>query len=386
MEAYDVAVIGGGPAGLSTATSASKLHVDTILFEEHESIGLPWHCAGIVSSNRLRSLHIDGVEEAILARFDTVDVYLSLRHAFSIRSITPQLVLDRVAFDRLLAEKASSLGVELRLGSRVKSLRYKPGGLIDVDAGSDGCRCRVAVLAEGLPGVLAGKLGFDVRRLKPLPSIQYLVHVDPSSLPRAVEVHLLPAVSPPFFLWVIPIDESLCRVGLASGDAKKLKLLIEGFLSKRFKSWRMLSESRWAIPVGGPLHRTVGERILLVGDVAGQVKPTTGGGIISSIVCGMIAGKVSALASIENDYTLLDKYEALWRRFFGFNFKIQRIVRGVVDRASWRILSSVVESISMEYGVLEVADLDTQIDLIFKLASSPNLVSRVARSFASALA
>jgi flavin-dependent dehydrogenase len=100
----------------------------------------------------------------------------------------------------------------------------------------------------------------------------------------------------------------------------------------------------------------------------------------------MIAGKVSALASIENDYTLLDRYEALWRRFFGFNFKIQRIVRGVVDRASWRILSSVVESISMEYGVLEVADLDTQIDLIFKLASSPNLVSRVARSFASALA
>ncbi len=386
METYDVAVIGGGPAGLSTAISASKLYVDTILFEEHESIGLPWHCAGIVSSSRLRSLRIDGVEEAILARFDTVDVYLSLRHAFSIRSITPQLVLDRVAFDRLLAEKASSLDVELKLGSRVKSLTYTPDGLIDVNTGSDKCRCRVAVLAEGLPGILAGKLGFNVRRLKPLPSIQYLVHVDPSSTLGAVEVHLLPAISPPFFLWVIPIDESLCRVGLASGDAKKLKLLIEGFLSKRFKSWRMLSESRWAISVGGPLHRTVRKRILLVGDVAGQVKPTTGGGIISSMVCGMIAGRVSAIASIEDDYTLLDRYEALWRRFFGFNFKIQKMVRGIVDRTSWRILSSIVESISREYGDLEVADLDMQIDLIFKLASSPNLISRIARNLASALA
>jgi flavin-dependent dehydrogenase len=104
------------------------------------------------------------------------------------------------------------------------------------------------------------------------------------------------------------------------------------------------------------------------------------------MVCGMIAGRVSAIASIEDDYTLLDGYEALWRRFFGFNFKIQKMVRGIVDRTSWRILSSIVESISREYGDLEVADLDMQIDLIFKLASSPNLISRIARNLASALA
>ncbi|MEM2739328.1 MAG: FAD-dependent oxidoreductase, partial [Candidatus Bathyarchaeia archaeon] len=103
METYDVAVIGGGPAGLSAATSASRLYVETILFEEHEGIGLPWHCAGIVSSGRLKPLRIEGFDKTVLAEFDTVDVYLSLRRAFAIRSSIPQLVLDRVSFDNLLA-------------------------------------------------------------------------------------------------------------------------------------------------------------------------------------------------------------------------------------------------------------------------------------------
>ncbi|MDW8061838.1 MAG: FAD-dependent oxidoreductase, partial [Nitrososphaerota archaeon] len=117
METRDIAVIGGGPAGLSTAISASRFGVETILFEEHENIGLPWHCAGIASSSRLKSLHIEGFDKAVLAEFDTVDIYLSLRHAFTVISDVPQLILDRISFDNLLAEKASSSGVELKLRS-----------------------------------------------------------------------------------------------------------------------------------------------------------------------------------------------------------------------------------------------------------------------------
>ncbi|MDW8061837.1 MAG: hypothetical protein RMJ00_03980, partial [Nitrososphaerota archaeon] len=142
----------------------------------------------------------------------------------------------------------------------------------------------------------------------------------------------------------------------------------------------ILSESRWVISVGGPLRSTVKKRIILVGDVAGQTKPTTGGGIVSSIVCGTIAGRISGLASTRNDYTLLDMYEALWRKFLGFNFKIQKIARKAVDRMHWRTLSSIVESISREYQELRVVDLDTQIDLILKLISSPDLASKIVGS------
>jgi len=380
MEAYDVAIIGGGPSGLSSAISASRVRVEAILFEEHESIGLPCHCAGIVSSGRLRSLHIDGFEKAILASIDTMDIYLSLRYAFTIRSSIPQLVLDRAAFDKLLADKASNSGVELRLKSRVRALRYTSDDLVEVYTDDARFRCRVAILAEGLPGVLARNLGFDTGRLRMLPSIQYIARVYPHLASDVIEVHLLREVSPPFFVWVIPIDTDLCRVGLASYNPRRLRILLESFLSKRFRYWRRVSMDRWVIPIGGPLDSTVKKRIILVGDVAGQAKPTTGGGIISSMVCGMIAGRISGLASIRSDYTLLDRYEALWRRFFSFNFKIQKIARKAVDRMHWRTLSSIVESISREYSELRVLDLDTQIDLIFKLVSSPGLAVNVIRS------
>ncbi|MCX8161392.1 MAG: NAD(P)/FAD-dependent oxidoreductase [Candidatus Bathyarchaeota archaeon] len=380
METRDIAVIGGGPAGLSTAISASRFGVETILFEEHENIGLPWHCAGIASSSRLKSLHIEGFDKAVLAEFDTVDIYLSLRHAFTVISDVPQLILDRISFDNLLAEKASSSGVELKLRSKVKALRYTYDNLVEVYTDSARYKCRVVVLAEGLPGVLARNLGFDTKSLSMLPSIQYLARVDPPLTIGIVEVHLLPGLSPPFFVWVIPIDTDLCRVGLASHNPRKLKPLLESFLSKRFKNWYILSESRWVISVGGPLRSTVKKRIILVGDVAGQTKPTTGGGIVSSIVCGTIAGRISGLASTRNDYTLLDMYEALWRKFLGFNFKIQKIARKAVDRMHWRTLSSIVESISREYQELRVVDLDTQIDLILKLISSPDLASKIVGS------
>lgn len=380
MKIYDVAVIGGGPAGLSAAASASRFNVDTILFEEHESIGLPWHCAGIVSYRMIRSLNLGGFEKTILSSFDTVDVYLSLRYVFSIRSSIPQLVLDRAAFDRFLADRASSYGAELVLGSRVKSLRYADGNLVDISIDGSNYKCRVAILAEGLPGVLARSLGFNLRKLSMLPSIQYLVRVAPDLDTGIVEVHLLPWLSPPFFAWVIPIDRDICRVGLASYRATQLKPFIEAFLSRRFANWRMMYGSRWLIPIGGPLDRTVKDRIMLVGDVAGQAKPTTGGGIISSIACGMIAGSIAGSASVEDEYSILGRYESLWRSFFDFKFRIQKIARKAVDRMRWEMLSSVVESISDMHREFRVVDLDTQIDLISKLASSPSIVLAILKS------
>ncbi|MEM2323452.1 MAG: NAD(P)/FAD-dependent oxidoreductase [Candidatus Bathyarchaeia archaeon] len=380
MKIYDVAVIGGGPAGLSAATSASRFNADTILFEEHESIGLPWHCAGVVSSRMIRYLNLGGSEKTILSSFDTVDVYLSLRYVFSIRSSIPQLVLDRAAFDRFLADRASSYGVKLILRSRVRSLNYADGNLIDISTDGSSYKCRIAILAEGLPGVLARSLGFNLRKLTMLPSIQYLVHVAPNLDMGIVEVHLLQGLSPPFFAWVIPIDKGVCRVGLASYRSTQLKPFIEAFLSRRFNSWRMISKSRWLIPIGGPLDRTVKGHVILVGDVAGQAKPTTGGGIISSIACGMIAGSIAGSASVEDEYSILDQYESLWRSFFDFKFKIQKIARKAVDRMRWTILSSMVESISDMNREFRVVDLDTQIDLISKLISSPRIVFTILKS------
>src|SRR6266404_9078159 len=46
---HDVAVVGGGPAGLLTARRCAEAGLDVTVLEEHEHIGEPVHCTGIIS-------------------------------------------------------------------------------------------------------------------------------------------------------------------------------------------------------------------------------------------------------------------------------------------------------------------------------------------------
>jgi digeranylgeranylglycerophospholipid reductase len=74
------------------------------------------------------------------------------------------------------------------------------------------------------------------------------------------------------------------------------------------------SPARWGIPLR-PLPRSHGERVLVVGDAAGQVKPTTGGGIYYSLVASDVAAETLRTALIEDNLSAssLSYYEKSWR-------------------------------------------------------------------------
>jgi digeranylgeranylglycerophospholipid reductase len=50
---YDVIVIGGGPVGCSVARDIAAAGFKVLVVEEHPKIGLPLHCAGLISSRTL---------------------------------------------------------------------------------------------------------------------------------------------------------------------------------------------------------------------------------------------------------------------------------------------------------------------------------------------
>jgi flavin-dependent dehydrogenase len=95
----------------------------------------------------------------------------------------------------------------------------------------------------------------------------------------------------------------------------------------------------------GAIDRTYGDRTLIVGDAAGLVKPTTGGGIHYSILSAKLAASVAAdaLASDRLDAEALASYERAWRDQLGEEFAEQRSLRDLVTRLSDREIDSFFE-------------------------------------------
>lgn len=95
----------------------------------------------------------------------------------------------------------------------------------------------------------------------------------------------------------------------------------------------------------GAIDRTFGDRVLVIGDAAGLVKPTTGGGIHYSIVSAALAARVAvdALGRDRLDAGTLSAYERSWREELADEFEAQHELRDVVTKLSDRAIDSFFE-------------------------------------------
>ena len=117
--------------------------------------------------------------------------------------------------------------------------------------------------------------------------------------PAMVEVWFGEETAPGFFAWVIPTYEGQARVGLAARGGDPTRLLAR-FIKKRFNA-SYPSPRAGQVLVDGPVSRTSFPGMLLVGDAAGHVKPTTGGGVVLGGLCAIEAGKVASKALESGD-------------------------------------------------------------------------------------
>lgn len=330
MERYDVAVIGAGPAGSMAARKAAEGGAKVAVFEEHPRAGWPVQCAGL--------LGVRAVEESQLPPGSFL--IRPLRGAkvvspggfslnFKARE-TKAWVVDRRIFDRALLAEAARSGAEVMMASAVTGL-VRGGGriVLKVGRGSDQreIEAKVVISAEGAGARIARRAGIGPPRVL-LSSAQVELPIEVDD-PEMVEVFLGREVAPGFFGWAIPASEGVARLGLCSQEMGC------HYLRRLLKSPQIRTRIR-----GGPLHiavgalplgpppSTVADGFIAVGDAAGQVKPTSGGGIYPGLVSAKIAGKVAAAAASEGDTTAarLSEYERRWRAALGREIRLGMIV------------------------------------------------------------
>ena len=342
----DVAIVGGGPSGLIAARDLANAGVRVIVFEEHPRIGAPVHCTGV--------LGLDAFDELELSRASILNTLHAARFVGASGSgvvidaeRVRAAVVDRAVFDDSLATEAVRAGAELVLGCRVVTIEPSSSAVcVRTDRGN--VRARAVIVACGASYRFNRILGFGLPRV--------LAHTAQLEVPfgpmHHVEVHFGRRVAPGGFAWIVPFtrgSDTFARIGvLCDKDAASS---FDAF-SERIRELHGATSvgDPWPLPKLrvlplAPVSRTVADRILVTGDAAGLVKPTTGGGIYYGLLTGRLAAEVLAerLATDALDARSLHAYEQRWRQRLGSEIRAGLSFRAVATRLSDRAIDALID-------------------------------------------
>ena len=284
----DVAVIGAGPAGLISAREAAGGGAEVTVFEEHEEIGEPERCAGLLSIRGLERLSLE-VSRSFLQNVIRGACFVTesgRRYLFDVgRPVAA--VVSRRAFDRALGAQAEKRGARILLKTRVKRVN-RSGGYFVIETNRGAFKARWVIDAEGAgASVLRRFLGVAAEPRRWIPIRQLLVRGH--NLDRRYAYVYFRSYLPHFFAYLIPVNEDLGKLGVAS-RVPDLRRRLRKFVSEEFPGAKILKEVGYVIYSGFPLSvLDIEGRFIPVGDAAGHVKATTGGGVVLG---GLIAGSV----------------------------------------------------------------------------------------------
>ena len=351
---YDVIVVGGGPVGSYVAYKLAGMGHDVVVLEQKEKLGGRVCCAGIISQECVNSFDID--DSVVLRRVSSAKLFSPSGRMLRLwRQETQVCIVDRAAFDMAIANWAQGKGAQYVLNSLVR----------DIEVGSDGVRVEAAQQGEGLNfearavviatgfgsrlvgGLGLGKIGDFIMGAQ---AEVETIGVD------EVEVYFGQEVAPDFFAWLVPTSPLKALVGLLSRRSPGLYL--RKLISSLLAQGKIVSDEAELSHRGislKPLARTYGRRLVVVGDAAGQVKPTTGGGIYYGLLCADIAANNLHRALDDDDLSArnLASYEREWKKKLGRELKIGYWARKFYEHLSDRQVDKVFDIIKSN-GIDEV--------------------------------
>ena len=352
MKRYDAIVVGGGPAGSTTAyrladQGASVLLVDKATFPRDKP------CGGGMTLRAVRQCPVDPtpvVEEWI----DQVELRFRYRAAVVRETREPVVwMTQRRRLDAFLLDAARAKGVEVREGVRVA---IEPEHSVVVLGGGERVGADAIVGADGANGITAKSVGLGEGIVY---GVAYEGNVKYPTLPReryARRLVLELADIPGGYGWVFPKgDHANVGVGGWQSEGPRLREHLRRVCEAHGLEPGALESLRGhRLPLRRPGTRIAGERVLLVGDAAGLIDPVSGDGmyecfvssrLAATAILDLLAGRAQTLAPYEQavDDELSSLHRASWKlkqaldRFPRATWQVARTkllwvsIRGMID-------------------------------------------------------
>lgn len=365
---FDVVIVGAGPVGSTIAYYLTDVGLNVAVIDKKTQIGYPLQCAGILS----RHIHdVNELPQDIILN-EVMGSFLHTRnHILNVKKDeSVAYVIDRIAYDEFLLDKSLKNGAKL--------INHK---VIDVDArngitylsDNQKIKSKVIIGCDGYNSTLSDKIG-NVQ--KNFPASQMLVRIDEKNMAKFrnsnenvndyVDTYLFNDILPGF-LWIIPLKDNLYRIGLFSNQTHKTQNeFLTNFLNENF-DYEIIEKYKGFIPIFNDKNQLVSDRLLLIGDSAGQIKPTSGGGLLIGFDACRMASRYVADAINENDLGLLKGYQkefkAKYMKEFNYQFKVQKTLNLLsdddLDYFFLKLKENDCENLISEYG-----DMDSQSKLV----------------------
>ena len=323
---YDLVVVGGGPAGSSTAFVAAKNGIKVALLEKESSIAETVRTSGVTWIQSIKEFGIPNDCFNPIRNFS----FCSPNNEITISDSIPRAaVLDVRKTYRWLAHEAEKVGVDIFLKINVNEvIKNDKGDIVGVSGvGPNGkitFHSKVVIDASGFPSTICKAMGFATQWKRFGAGAEYeakVENVDSETWWLMVGKQYSPAG----YAWIFPLGNNIVRIGVGIGKPESNvdpTQRLEELMRKKPGPIKKLGKITpiefhyGLIPNDGLSRKTVFNNLILVGDSAGQANPLVLEGIRYAIKFGRVAGKVSsdAIKSGKTDESALYSYEKNWKK------------------------------------------------------------------------
>lgn len=375
IEEFDLVIIGGSIAGNYLTYLLSKTNLKIAVIEEHNQIGLPFQCAGIVSQ-KLGKL-IDLPEEIVLNRVNIAKIVAPSGKFIKLSGNEHPYIIDRTALDILFYDKLKdNRNITYFLGEKLESFHYlvdKKQQLVLVETSKRKLKGKMLIGCDGPLSSVAKSFGIknevlygtQIRVKGKFNQIEAVMFFDP----RWKEL----------FGWIVPEgNNNIYRIGLAS--AKNVNTNFKIFLNRlRINNDEKIDQQGGLIPYG-IMNKLAFDNTLLLGDSACQVKATTGGGIVMLLIAAKYAYYCVQNCFKSNKFSkrIIKKYyEKPCRASIGKQIKTHYLIRQIFENFSnkdYENLFQIVKTNKIEQLISLYGDMDFPRSLLIKLLKNSKII------------
>lgn len=337
---YDVVVVGGGPCGAMAAERLAQAGHSVLLVDPDNRIK---PCGGAIPSRALADFAIPEAQLVSRANAARIIAPSGKTVDMTIGDIGYVGMVDRATFDPYLRQRAAEAGAD-RLSGKLDELTEADNGLLELtmtatakDADPDSIRVRTrrVIGADGANSAVR-RLMFPASRKPPYVFAYHEIVESPSGADEAVfkadrcDVIYDGRISPDFYGWVFPHGG---QTSIGTGTAVKGHNIREA--TRALKLAAGLGDCRVIRREGAPLPLKPmrrwdnGRNVLLAGDAAGTVAPSSGEGIYYAMLCGRLSADAVHLSLLAGNGKALAEARRTFMRAHGRVFLILGIMQKI---------------------------------------------------------